>query len=502
MKILFDPIYTLLDTEKCVTQFHMDETARYFLNKYPDSYVYYITPPKNCKLCIFSYSLKKDYPDRVMYFEGQYILHDRIYEYIWRPEWFSNIVSGTGYAYDWDILVSTRGAAMNHIRHLNNYGKMSKCKKIILYDSFPLLKFKKSSGSSRFQNFEELELTTLASYIVTDKIMVGTEYEIKKIINTGRKYLSPTMVRKLKDKLENAWMVPRGLDLNYPLTKVPKKKGDKMIGIFTQRMSKGAKRPEKVLDSFFYSFVTEPPGSIEFKISTNSAKSLPQEDGKKWDFIDFYSSTRDKFYELLRGCDFCISFSIMEGMPSSIVEAICQGCIPVLNRKDWSEDLVGKEYPFLFDSLAEAVLYIKRIQNEPERTYEIFKEWYKTFFLDYLKKGERCYIILDELVETQEKEAERLAVSRDKQEIEELIIDLVRKEGRKSFILHEILTEMYDRKITRVDPRQANIPFTTQHELSKKSISIRYPRYYNLLKSLMVHTGWANGLEVGEVVVR
>ena len=497
MKLICDPCYTLSDTRKCVTNFALTECARYVLARYPDSFVYYIKPDERM---IFEKELEVEFPGRVKYFEGKYFPTGRVYEFLWRPEWFKDIVAPTGYAWDWDIIISTRGPAMGHVKLLN-HAKMHDPKQIVLHDHFPFLNFK--SGARGFYGKDkDLELMTLTSYALSDFITVGADYEVKGIIKTARRLLSPSIVRKLKKKVTTNFVIPTKLDDQYPLNKKPLKKGETRIGIFTQRIGKSGRHPTEVLDSFFYSFVKRKKGIVEFQLSTNSMKGMSEEDLQKYSFMSFYKATREEFYERLKKADFCISFSTTEGMPTSLLEAIMWGCIPVFIDSDWARDMTGKDYPLLFKTFPEAVGMINSIIDQPAKMFKMYQEWYKTYFLEYLYTKGTMQTIMDEAVRRNKESALQIYASKVNSEMVQIMVDYIIKKGFKRFLLFDLLELLYKDKLIRHNPQDMHVGFAPQIDM-RNYIPIRHPKYYGLLHSILAaRPDWERGLEVGEIITK
>ncbi len=495
IKMLVDPVYTLRDTTRCITHYALDECARHLLKSYPDSFVYYIRPDDTN---VFDPVLAADFPGRVKFFDGKYWHTNRVFEFLWGLEWLRDIASGVGYAWDWDILITTRGPAMARIRWMN-WAKALSPKKIIVHDHFPILKFK-VGAAALFTGVPDLELTTLTSYLMADKVVPLIDYEVKDILKTARKYLSAAMCKKLRSKLEAAFVTPRGLDLDYPLKKKSRKKGETMVGIFTQRVGVSGRHPESIFDTFMYSFVKRDPGTVEFQLSTNSMTGIDKDLLKKCSFIKTYRSSREQFYDRLRESDFCLSFSTTESIPTSILEAICWGCIPILIRHEWSEDMCGKDYKFLFSKTEEAVGMINKIIDNPAAELKAFQEWYGSYFVKYVKEHDRLFGIIDEMVAQNQEEVADWAKGKGHNDTVQAIIKFVKRKGIKRATLLDILLRMYKAGEIRVNPKDMGIGYMPQQSMGH-TILYRMPKYYGVMHNLLQHTEWTRGLEPGELIM-
>lgn len=512
VKLLCDPVYSLRDTNKCIAHFSVDECARHVLKTYPDSFVYYISPT-TCPVSrevvpeetdeeenrfVFVKDLERDFPGRVKYWPGVYYTNNRMYQILWKPEWYQNLLSGGGFAWDWDILLTMRGTIATDVRWWN-FSASQQSKKIVIQDHFPVFDFKNGAKVYYSRN-KALQLNPLSSYTLADRVVVGAQYEVESVMKVARSYLSPASCKRLQNNISAGFVTPRGLDLNFPLKKKGKKKGDKLVGIFTQRIGMAGRHPFEVLDTFFYSFVRRKKGSVEFQISTNSMFDFNEKSFNKYKFVSFYRSTREQFYERLRGSDFCISFSTTEGMPTSILEAICWGCIPILLRYDWSIDMAGRDYPFLFNNLTEAVSMVERVLTRPDECFVSYQKWYKDYFLNYLKRSGTLTRALDEVIKENIAEVDHFATKKMVRPVYDDMVQYVQKRGMKRFTFLDLVIKMREEGLLRANPKLYGIGKSTQAQIGW-IVPPRMPDYYRQLHCLLKKTGWKRGLEVGEIII-
>lgn len=492
-----DPVYSTKDMKKDIAHYCMDVMARHFLKTYDDAFVYYILPPDD-GFFILDRRLERDFPGRVKYYTGVHNNHNRTIQFINRPEWFGDLVHNLGYAWDWDILLTMRGPGLSQVRRYN-FKKHHAPKQIVLHDHFPFFAFKK--GAAYFYNhFKELELDTLASYMCCDFIGLQSQYEKRHILQTARKILSPSWVRKLEKKMECSFVLSEGLDLDYPLRRDPPEPRKKVVGIFTQRIGKAGRHPEDILRSFLYPFATTSRDKVEFQLTTNSASDLSVELKNKYKFVTYYRSSREEFWERLRNCNFCISFSTTEGMPASILEAICWGVIPILIRDEWSEDMAGKDYPFLFDNFTQAVAHIRRMINEPVECFKIYREWYRTYFKPYLDRHATLQKMLDKAVERHRS----LLCDCDKgrsSDIVDLMVGYIKEKKYKRVKFTDLQHAMFKDKLLRKDADYYGLEERSPHRDMGDLIPARFPVYYRIIHEIIHREdGWKEGLKVGEIV--
>lgn len=228
MKILFDPVYTLTDTSKCITHYALEATAEMILKKVKGSFVYYITPPPE-NFTFDGSRLEKAFPGRVMYVDGYYA-RDRFYDFVYQPQWFYNLVAGVGKLWDWDVLITTRGPAMNIVRWMNNKSWETE-KRILVYEPFPVVSIKKAARN-RLSSYPEMEVTTLSSYLCCDAVVLNTKYEVKGIMESARRWLSASACRDLEKRLYSRFLLPYGIDINGGKKRSFISNPDKIIGVW------------------------------------------------------------------------------------------------------------------------------------------------------------------------------------------------------------------------------------------------------------------------------
>ncbi len=504
MKLICDPLYTLSDTRKCIAHFSVNECARSFLKADPEAFVYYIAPTRLNDPLRFTFEkdLEKEFPGRVMYWDGDQHPNNRVFQMITRPEWFGNIVAGAGFAWDWDVMLSMRNMSMDYVRWLN-WQPVQDSKAIVIQDHFPLFHFKHTAASYYRDGKDDLmQLSLLSSYAAADYIRVGAPYEVRSILNTARRFLAPAVCKRLQERVGCGFVIPSGLDLDYPLKKEGRGAGKTQVGIFTQRLGASGRKPEDILNTFFYAFVPKKPGTVEFRLSTNSAIDLPEDILDKCSFVTFYKSIREEFYERLREADFCLSFSTTEGLPTSILEAICWGCIPILIRLPWSEDLAGPNYPLLFDSHEQAVALVNRVIEQPVWAFEMYQRWYAEFFRPYLERHGRLDLVVQQAaMDQRERSHAYLSTCGPTSMFIREMLDFVDKKKMKRFTLKELLLAMFKSGALRNNPNQLGVGEKPVLELGVGVPPARMPNYYGVLHRLLHATGWKRGLQVGEIIV-
>jgi hypothetical protein len=134
--------------------------------------------------------------------------------------------------------------------------------------------------------------------------------------------------------------------------------------------------------SAVYALLCSSGMDIRMQICTNTAGGITTDVAKRdLKFLKFERPPRDKFWERLRECHIFLSFSIEEGLPFALMEAIHLGTIGVVHRAAWSEDFLGKDYPWFATSVPQAFAHIKDIHNNKKKAWDKFLAWYESYFM-------------------------------------------------------------------------------------------------------------------------
>jgi len=358
MKLLLDPVYTHIYPSKCSTYFALKNAGLNFLKK-SSRFVYCNVPDENYK---FNKFINDDLVENPRWLNIPCVFGtDRYQNNFFVPEDYKKFAR-FNYFWDWDILMTTR----NNGWYWRLLSKKSWANKLlILIEPFPIMGFKKGATA-----FKWLDVNTLNSYLAFDYIFIQTQWEKDKIIETAQKHFSPSNVLKLMEKLIVCFPKPE-IDYNYF---EKKKLKDKFQLVYIQRLDEAERRVKKMLNVLRKAFILS-NDDIEISISTNSERSVSHDVG----FINFNRLPRNEFYDLLKGADAFLTWSVDEGMPFALLEAIAFGVIPIAKREKWSEDFLGKDYFGLVNSLEEAITLIKFLKNDREGSRKKFNEWYLSF---------------------------------------------------------------------------------------------------------------------------
>jgi len=366
MKLLLDPIFTSKKISKCSTYYALKQSGLDFLNQSEDNYVYCTIPDTSAPDNEFITDELVDHPRwinvpvtfGICRYQNMFFPHNDMLKF-----------AAFGEYWDWDILMTTRNNGW-FWRFIAGKSDRSPIKKLLLFvEPFPMMTFKKTIAFSKRQ-----DVNILNSYYGFDRVYIQTKWERDEIMNIAKKFMTPTVGEALGKRIVATFPKPQ-LDYDYPNNrKVDLSRSMNLI--YFQRLDNFERRVDKMLEVMKKAFIIG--GDIKIRLTTNSETGLVGNDSG---FINFGRLPREKFYEELKSQDAFLSWSIDEGMPFSLLEAISFGVIPIVKREMWSEDFLGKEYWGLVNTKEEAVMKILWIKENREEAYKIFLTWYNDYFL-------------------------------------------------------------------------------------------------------------------------
>jgi hypothetical protein len=423
---LVDPVFTTKNIDKCATTWWLRQVAEYWLNQGENRRVYF-TVGKNGEYDTASITDKRIIKipiDRTV---------DR-YREMWLPpdEHMLMFNGWTGLYGDWDILLTTRNNGFYWRRIIGPPFKGSRF--LVLAEPFPFLPFKKtfSSGSEGSFDYRKDCLHTIGSYLMFDKVHINTEYEKTEIFNTSKSFFVPSEQRILRANMDVTY--PKNvLDENYVFTKEAEKNfvnRNPMMVVYPQRIDESERQFSKVFKSLsmMYAKLCSSGLNMKMQICTNSRIELPEGMRDDQEFLTVDRPPREEFWRIIKNCSVFLSFAIEEGLPFSLVECVKLGTIGVVNREKWSEDLFGKDYPWLVNNVPEAYAMVKKIYQKPRESWDRFVDWYKNYFKPViLKRGDSAPLFERETQAHFSQMEEEL-----KKVPSEELIDTIEKECKKS----------------------------------------------------------------------
>lgn len=510
MKVLFDFVYTSRRMGWCSTHFVFKRTAEFLLQKYPDMQIYYVVPTEGGEI-------ERDdlinHPRCVNVPMPQSMDRRKDY-FLLNKEWVS-LFSRFGTYWDWDVLVTVRLPLIPTMRHFVDVSNTFR-KRFVGFDIYPMFNFKKTNLV-----LDDSERAALIGHLATDWSVVESPHELDGVLAYAKADFSFSSQLRLREKMSVKHLRPIKNDEDQPFAlkdrKVESLKRDGLKVIYCQRLGATQKRPQLVLDSFFYSFVAD--SGIKFSLFTNSAKGkfTPESvkangvigDKRVGDFIEAGALPREVFRERLLDSHIAVTFSSDEGMPLSIYESLANGVIVIASREPWSEAILGKNYPFLVSGVPEAVAQVKLIKRDYEKVYaEKFLPWYKDTFIPLSRKHEGFEIELGTRIagwDVSMKERIMKLASRvssgsrrggpktGEKSPWDVIQEELEKRGLDKFDFMEFADKLHEEGILRCAFDDA------EDEAHWDTPLMRNPYWYTLLAVLRWKYGWALEIGVGQL---
>lgn len=483
MKILIDSVFTNKSIKRCSTHYSFQTIAKYLVENIADAVVYYVLPANNGEGEHFSIDLAFQH-ERIVYVYHP-CFKDRYKEYYYlKREWIDDF-GFWGDAFDWDVMLTVRSTMVPQMRVMSEKGIHRFSRKIIIYDILPMFDFKKTVHISG-----DLRMQTVSSYMNADLTVVHTGHELTGVKEACRELLSPASTARLMGKCFAKYIAPV-VDKEYPPTKRDWFINEKQFKlVYTQRLDATERRPELVFSSLMYAFVTE--SNIKTEIYTNTAVGLAEGEFKTPDEglfsrIEMTMPQREKFYENLKKAHCFVSFAIEEGLPLGLFEAICHGVIGVVCRKPWSSDMFGPKYPWLFNSMEECVGMVKWINENREKAYDMFLEWYLGWFRPtHDVRGDFLRYCGNQIIEWDRAESETIRKGYEEYEEKELrmstiIYNMAKNDGLSGqYDLFELICMAGNKKLIRtnfekVDNLDAfSIPISRNRSFRKTYQELKY----------------------------
>jgi len=482
LKLLVDPAFTAKDTKKCATNYYCELMAKVAMKAIPDLFVYYVEPAGDDWIVREMIS-----GDRVKRIPME-CYRDRYKEYLTIKESWVGEFAHWGNHWDWDVLLTTKSPMVGFAKALS---AKSHAKRIVIMEPLPMFNFKRTVS---IQPGAEWEILTLSGYLNAELILVNTEHERRGILESARRLLSPSKVLDIANRVQVGFEIGHGLDWDAPF-KRELELDRKLKVLYTQRLDKSERRPDRVFAVFKQLFVTD--NNIAFEVCTNSASRKTLFD--EYDFLRLIKPDREEYWERLRNGHVYVSFSIEEGMPLSLLEATVTGLIGVVKSERWSRDMYGPDYPWLVGSEVEAVAAIKAISKNYTREYAKFLDWYKAWFIPMVKERGQLTakfrnFMVDYDAELKQQYRTTKKTNSDGREISWLINENRRQLSQNKLEVGSMMKELWNWKEARRDydgvgnQRYKNVPLK------------RGPSLYETRLKLIYGHGWKDRIGVGELI--
>ena len=384
LKLMVDPVYTARKLSRCATTWALATMTKEWLDAAPKRYAYWLVPKEG-------ESIKND----LTFLNDPRItkvpIHYRAdrYRELWLPsDEHRNVVKEWAGLYgDYDVLLTTRNRAI-YYRRLTSIASNIR-RMMVLSERYPLLTFKKTVPvPSVAMGHRVWSIDALSNYTCWDHIYVTAPFEKTGILAEARRYLSPSEVKELSKKIVLAGGGNELLNKVLPSGFVNGKKvrdhfvNDPFTVFYTQRIGNVQRRFDLIHKalSVIYSKLNSDGMDIQIKVCTNSTTKSQPSVKHDMKFLDVEKLPRREFWKQLGRGQVFLSMSVEEGLPNGLVEATQLGVIGIVNRMKWSEDMFGRDYPWLVDNLAQAIAYVKQIYHDREGAWTKWVHWYNEYF--------------------------------------------------------------------------------------------------------------------------
>lgn len=470
MKVLFDPIYSA-QPHKCSSAAKYKKIAARLLAARDDTFIYWLIPDWADEAAL------EWLPDdkRVKYFKTP-CTKDRVREYQIYGSELEQYVSFFGKTWDYDVLITMRTSQVPTMRasmHCSRIRSMTWLKKVILLEEMAIMDFRKTVPIS---HAEVQDALTALGYLSADLTYITANHVRDGIIKEGRSIFAPSRGRQLDSKIR--LVNPAVID-TYEAKKQEYrfKRGEEPFCLgFVGRLGKSMTRIRDVYDIMDKNWIMK--GDKGFKVLISTLTQIQMV--KPPDFVVIENNNREQFWARLRkDMHLVISLSIDAEFSLGLIETVALGVPLVIARYDWTEGLLGKEYPFFADTTAQVHGIIKAFHDDYETCYARFIAWREEVFKKRFQPGglyaRNLYDdLMAEIGTYDEITAARMAKDHAVKRNSELIstvFDAI--EGRDEFVLHEVMTELEEAGKLRhfgqktesgVNPSAAMTFYTPFHE--------------------------------------
>jgi hypothetical protein len=378
VKVLFDPIYST-QPDRCSSASKFKKIALQLLAARPDLFIYWPVPP-------WANEQARDWlpkSERIRYLEFR-SFKDRVREYQLFGGELENLVSFFGEFWDYDVLITMRTAQVPTMRVSMNSPRLARVgwlKKVVLLEEMAILDFRKTVPVSAPAVQDAL---TVLGYLAADVSYITAQHVRHGILMAARDSYAPSKVRELDRKLR---LVNPSI-LEEVETKPPErrfKRGEEPFCLgFVGRMSNSMTRLPDVYEVMDKQWIMKGDKGFKVLISTvSTAVKLPPPE-----FVVLENNPRDKFWARLKeDMHLVISLSIDAEFSMSLIEPVLFGTPLVIAREDWTEGLLGKEYPFFVEGKAQAYGMVHAWHDDYEGLYAKFLDWREHVFLARFAPG-------------------------------------------------------------------------------------------------------------------
>lgn len=225
----------------------------------------------------------------------------------------------------------------------------------------------------------------------------STEYEKRLAIDQAKRYLAPSMVKRL---IQNSWVLPLGINLDeIDLAKREIPKNEKFTLLFSGRANSN-KNFEAILELFDNVYRLGYDVRIIMMSPLGLKSGVEEELQKRFPTVELLSNlNREDYLKVLCSSHISMNWSKIEGFSVGLIEQIRSGLMTLVPNKPWVSGLFGEafnEYPFVFDGGVHAFALIKKAYHDWAGMQDTIKAASK--FIDTFEENavsDKMYDIMD-----------------------------------------------------------------------------------------------------------
>ena len=389
MRILLDAVVTTADPNRCSTNIQFLTFVRRVLAERDDVFFYWLVPD-----WITDEDFEATYPQdpRVSYHRVPQH-KDRSKEYFTISKEVDNAIAFNGGLWDYDVLLTMRTGLVPLYRLIMNSPRTSRLawlKEVWLIEEMPLMDFKKTVMTI---NREVQDLYKIAGYLAADRVYILSYHEKQHIMRRARDYLTATNVMKL-DKIKP--VITSQFDdfsLKDPSAFPDPENGKPFCMAFAGRIASSSSITE--INKIMVSTFVMKGEKVRLLVTTPSAMVKTFDES----VIDIRMAGRDEFWELCRDhMHVIINMATEGGFLLSLVEPMMMGVPAIVGREDWSEALLGPDFPFYVTNEVQAYALAGMFYDDYEGMYARWTDWYQEHFVPMMRRRFAEDLLYDHLL--------------------------------------------------------------------------------------------------------
>jgi hypothetical protein len=378
MKVLFDPIYSQ-QPRVCSSAAKFKKLAERLLAEKPDTFVYWLIP----KWADDASRTWLPTSDRIKYIE-QDKWHDRVREYMILYSDLEHSIAFNGDLWDFDVLITMRTQQVPNMRTLmfsTRQRNATWTKAVHLLEEMAVFSWRKTVPVSEP---EIQDMMTTLGYLYADASYITAGHIREGAIRTARRVLPPSAANQVAKKLHLVNpMIVENYDQKPAEAMFQRGQMPFCMG-YIGRTSNSMTRLPEIYNVMEKHWITK--GDLGFKVImstvTTTIKLQPPE------FVKVEHNPRDVFWSRLKNdMHLVLSMSVDAEFAAGLIESMMLGTPVVLAREDWTESLLGKDYPFFVKGELQAYAAVKLFHEDYANQYAKFMAWRDSAFKERFSTG-------------------------------------------------------------------------------------------------------------------